>query len=307
VIEVKFQILGHIVAYHDGQQLVIGRRKERALLGLLLLEINRLIPSERLADLLWNGSPPDNARRLVSAHASRLRSLLRQGAPGEVQLIGKTGGYVLCGDAVAVDAHRFRAAVDAAYATPSASTRTALLRNALSMWHGPAIAGCLPDEVRIRITAGLSELRTVAEEQLLQARLETGPPAAILPDLLDYVHRHPLREFGHGLLMFALHHSGRRAEALEHFQQLRRGYIDELGLEPGHELRHLHRLILHGESTPEGPPGMRGARLLDDQAATFGAEASRPTTTRLRDAWSPRRGLPRPAAAVDTVVHGPTW
>ncbi|MEV4753516.1 BTAD domain-containing putative transcriptional regulator [Micromonospora sp. NPDC049559] len=269
----EFQLLGPVRAYRAGRQLPIGRRRERCLLAVLLLEANRPVAVARLLDLLWDGEPPDSARASLHTHVSRLRGCLDPDGDGDagVRLHARDGGYLLETDRDRVDAHRFTDAVAGARELGDAAARAALLRRALARWRGPALADTASGLLYQRVAAELDELRLVATELALDAELECGRHERLVGELTGLVADHPLREGLWERLALALYRSGRQAEALAALGQARQRFAEELGLEPGPRLRRLQRAILTGDpelSPPAarepttgaagGPPGSRG-------------------------------------------------
>src|SRR5690348_12724088 len=107
---VDVRVLGPVEVRQDGRVVAVGRRRERLLLGLLLLEPGRVISTDRLQDLLWDGDPPATARGQLRANVSRLRARLDPDGSGRngLRVLSRAGGYVVEIDADAVDAHRFR-------------------------------------------------------------------------------------------------------------------------------------------------------------------------------------------------------
>jgi DNA-binding SARP family transcriptional activator len=139
---VQFRVLGRVEADHHGTPVPLGRRRERCLLGVLLLDAGRPVPSDRLAALLWDDSPPVTARAAITTHMSRLRSRLDPHDDGSlgVRLVHRQGGYLAEVDPQAVDASRFRARYERARTMTDPAERSACLREALALWRGPVLA-----------------------------------------------------------------------------------------------------------------------------------------------------------------------
>ncbi|MGC9666880.1 AfsR/SARP family transcriptional regulator [Planosporangium sp. 12N6] len=252
----RFRLLGHIEADHDGVPVPIGRRRERCLLGLLLLEPGVAVPAERLAALLWDDEPPATARAALSTHVSRLRRVLDPAGDGSsgIRLVNRGDGYRADIDPDAVDAHRFRSMVERARALADPAERSALLREALTLWRGPLLADA-SDRLRARVGATLEQLRLTAMEERVDAELALGRYRPLLGELTALTAEHPLHERFTAQLMVALHQAGRPADALRVYETIRRRLADELGADPGPELRELHRRTLRGEVTAAVPPG----------------------------------------------------
>lgn len=227
-------------------------------MAVLLLHLGQTLPMERLVDLLWEGSPPAQARRSVQAHVARLRARLH--ATGEppsaadavgVRIATFGDGYAAQGSPDAVDAHRFQALVTRA-ADETADRRLTTLQEALALWRGPALTDLATPSLRDRVCRPLEELRLCAAQERYAAELdlasESGaPPAAlasVIAELRDFAATQPYRERVQALLMLALHRAGRRVEALAAFRALRDTLVEQLGVEPGEPVQRLHSAIL---------------------------------------------------------------
>src|SRR6266511_4159105 len=243
-------------AYHNGVPVDLGRRRgERCLLGLLLLEAGRVLPVDRLAALLWDDEPPDHARATLQTHVSRLRARLDPGRQGRygVRLVSRGDGYLVETDPDRVDVHRFRRLVDAARRLPEPVDRAAGLRRALALWRGAPLADVASERLRDRVCSGLMEERLAALETCVEAELAAGAHHALLPELTDLVAEHPHRQRLAGALMLALHRAGRQPDALAAYHRVRARLADELGLDPGPQLRRLHESILRDDAPAETP------------------------------------------------------
>jgi DNA-binding SARP family transcriptional activator/tetratricopeptide (TPR) repeat protein len=262
--QIEFRLLGEVEVERDGVVVDLGRRRERCLLGLLLLEANSAVPVDRLIDLLWDGAPPPAARASLHAHVSRLRRQLDPDGDGGLgaRLVSQHGGYLVEVPAARVDAHRFRAMVAGARGLTDPVRRSVGLRRALALWRGPLMAGVASDRLREWVGADLVEGRLVATELAIEADLAAGRAGEVLSELGALIGEYPLREGLRARLMLALYRSGRQAEALEVFRDTRRLLVEQLGIEPGPELQELQRRILArdprlGLSPPAPEPGSR--------------------------------------------------
>jgi DNA-binding SARP family transcriptional activator len=263
---VQFRVLGPVEVHAgDGRPIPLARRQERCLLGILLLAAGRVVATDRLCALLWDDDPPEQARRAVQAHVSRIR-----GVVGDA-LQARGDGYLMRVPADAVDATRFRDLVDAATATDDLAERDRLLRVALALWRGTALQDAAGDRLRQRLCGELEELRLHATEESLTTRLALGRHAELIPELARLSAELPTRERLVELHMLALYRAGRAAEALDVYAGTRTRLADQLGLEPGQALQDLHRAILRRESPPS-PPGTRArpAQLPPDPAGFTG-------------------------------------
>jgi DNA-binding SARP family transcriptional activator len=239
----QFGILGPLEVIEDGAPLPLAGRNQRALLALLLLRANGAVSTERLVDQLWGEHPPRTATTSLQNTISQLRKLLGPGV-----LHTRTGGYVLELTGDQLDLSRFeRICAEARGADPA--QRAALLREALSLWRGPALADLeLETFVQPEIRR-LEELRLTALEERLAAELDLGAAAELVAEIEVLVREHPLRERLRAHLMLALYRAGRQADALSAYHQARRTLVDELGIEPGPELQQLYASILRQERT----------------------------------------------------------
>jgi DNA-binding SARP family transcriptional activator/tetratricopeptide (TPR) repeat protein len=244
---VRFRLLGPVEVEVAGETLWLPRRRERCLLGVLLLEPNRVIPRDRLAELLWDGDPPERARRTIQSHISRLRALLATaGAQHDTELATVGDGYRMSVDPQTVDAHRFRALVEQAAETTDPDKRIDQLRAALDLWRGPPLDNAASSWLRDRLCADLEERRLTATEDLVSAGLAVRDARDVLPELARLAGAHPGRESLVELHMRALYQVGRKADALEAYAQTHTYLADEFGVDPGPALRELRMAILRG-------------------------------------------------------------
>jgi DNA-binding SARP family transcriptional activator len=243
----------------SGEVLEVGGARLRALLIMLALRPGRLVPASELIDELWADAAPAGAANALQALVSRLRRALP-----EAVIESRPTGYLLTLDPQATDVVRFEELAAAGHARlpndPAAAADT--LRQALGLWRGPALVEVAETDVGRAAIARLEELRLTATENRIDADLRTGPPGPLVAELEGLVMAHPMRETLAGLLMRALHASGRRAAALEVYEQTRERLVDQLGVEPSADLAALYLAILRAE-TPAEPsadpaPGTRG-------------------------------------------------
>jgi DNA-binding SARP family transcriptional activator len=244
-----FRFLGPLEVFEHDRTLALGGVKQRSLLALLLLQANELVSTDRLIDQLWGTSPPATAGKSVQVYVSRLRKVL-----GEGRLVTHGRGYLLRVESGELDLARFEQLADEARrAPPEASARK--LREALALWRGPALADLAYESFAQVEIARLEEMRLAVVEQRIDADLALGRHAELVGELEALVARQPLRERLRCQLMLALYRSARQAEALEAYRAARRELQDELGLDPGAELRQLEQAILRQDPAldPKGP------------------------------------------------------
>jgi YVTN family beta-propeller protein len=235
---VEFRILGPLEVLQDGRPVPLGGAKQRALLAILLLNANDVVSRDRLIDDLWGGSPPDTAQTALQVHVSQLRKVL-----GRETIVTRAPGYAIQIGPGELDLDGFERLVDEARRQEPAEAATTL-RNALALWRGTPLAEFDSAEFADRERGRLEEQRLAALEQRIEADLALGRHAAVVTELEALVREHPLRERVRAQLMRALYRSGRQADALEVYRSGRRLLDEELGLEPGEELRRLERAIL---------------------------------------------------------------
>jgi predicted ATPase/DNA-binding SARP family transcriptional activator len=241
---VEFQILGPVRALYGGGELRLGGPRHRRLLAVLLLRAGRVVPMHRLIDALWGGTPPRSAGAMVHVRMSELRAALRDGRP---ELITRDGGYLLRVDPDQVDAQRFERLVGAgveALASGAAVRARADLLAGLALWRGPALAEFADEPFARAEVARLTELRVRAVEHRIAADLAIGRHADLVVELEKLVAEHPLHERFWGQLMLALYRSGRHGEGLLAYQTVRELVAEQLGADPGPELRRLHAAML---------------------------------------------------------------
>jgi DNA-binding SARP family transcriptional activator len=233
-----FRLLGPLEVRSEGQALPLGGPKQRAVLAMLLLQRGEVVSTDRLIDELWGERPPKTVDAYIQNCISRLRGVL-----GREVIETRRPGYVLRVEDSDVDALRFEQALEAARELDPPE-RAAALREALGLWRGAPLADLAFEEFAQSEIARLEELRLSALEVRIEAELELGRQDELLPELTALASRHPARERLRYLQMLALYRSGRQREALRVYQEARRGLVEELGLEPGEELRALERMII---------------------------------------------------------------
>ncbi|WP_226900355.1 BTAD domain-containing putative transcriptional regulator [Nonomuraea phyllanthi] len=227
----------------EGRPVRVPEVKVRALLADLLAHEGRPVSADRLAEDLWGADPPGNPVNTLQTKVSQLRRALEQAEPGGRELVAfQAAGYVL--RAADVDAARFVALLDRARAAADSRAKAGLLGDALALWRGPAYAD-FGDEEFVRTAATrLEEQRLTALEERAEIRLELGEHTPLADELGELVAAHPLRERLRAAHLRALYRSGRQAEALAGYDDLRHRLADELGLDPGPELATLHQAML---------------------------------------------------------------
>ena len=244
----EFRILGPLEVRSDGEPVDLGPPKQRALLALLLLHIDRVVSTERILEELWGDDAPGKEKALW-VHISRLRSALepRRVERGQSSvLVTRDHGYSIRADPSTLDARSFEAALSEArnLLTRDPAAASESLRAALSLWRGAALQDFTYEEFARPEITRLEELRLEAIETRVEADLRRGQGTELIGELTTLVDQDPLRERPVTQLMRALYRAGRQAEALRAGERYRQRIGDELGLEPSPELRRLEEQIL---------------------------------------------------------------
>ncbi|MDA0160208.1 AAA family ATPase [Solirubrobacter ginsenosidimutans] len=239
----QFRILGPLEVAGDDGVLALGGVKPRAVLAVLLLHANEPVSAERLALALWGEDAPGRATKTVQVHVSRLRKALGGG-----DIVATTpGGYRLRVEPGELDSERFNALVATgrdALAAGEPEHAAAVLREALNLWRGPPLAELAFEPFARQAITRLEEQRLIALEARVDADLAAGWHAALIPELQQLSAAHPTRERLAGQLVLALYRSGRQADALAAYRTTRDLLVDQLGLDPGRELRALEQRVL---------------------------------------------------------------
>ncbi|GAA3388936.1 AfsR/SARP family transcriptional regulator [Cryptosporangium minutisporangium] len=251
--EVEFRILGAMEVVVGGRTVVLSAAKHRIVLAALLVQADRVVSAEQLAEYIWDGHPPRGARGAVQSYVARVRRAL-----GDPTLIVTGGsGYRLRVPPETVDLHRFRRTVAQEKAGPAAdlAARAELLRSALALWRGPALSDVPSTSLRPTVVR-LEEERLTALETRVGLDLRLGRYEPLVAELRELSRVYPLRERLSAYLVEALARTGQRADALDAFHAVRRRLRDELGIDPGDALRAVHQSVLTGElTTRSADPG----------------------------------------------------
>jgi YVTN family beta-propeller protein len=239
---VEFAALGRLEVRIDGEAAPLGGPKQRAVLALLLLNANEVVSRDRLVDAVWGEEAPASAQRSLDSYVSRLRTLI-----GSDRIERHAPGYLLRVAPGELDLERFERLLEQGRAAASAgdpATASERLREALGLWRGPALADLVNEEFAASEAARLEERRLLALEARIDADLALGGGGELVPELEGLVDEHRFRERLLGQLMLALYRAGRQADALAAYQGFRQRLAQELGLEPGPQVRELEQRIL---------------------------------------------------------------
>src|SRR5262245_6976490 len=265
----EFRILGPLEVREGNRVLPLPGARQRALLSILLLHANELLPASVLIELLWEDRPPPSATKALQVHISELRKLL-----GKASIETRGPGYALPVEPGALDLEQFERLL---YESDGLPPEDALdrLRAALALWRGRPLGEFAAERFAGGEILRLEELRLEALERRFEAELALGRNAGVIGELEALVREHPQRERLCTSLMLALYRAGRQADALFVYQDARRALVDELGLEPSRALRDLEQAILRqdpaldlpasapqpAEPAPAPPPAARERKL----------------------------------------------
>jgi YVTN family beta-propeller protein len=250
----EFRLLGRLEVRERGREIPLGGRKQQSLLAVLLLHAGEVVPTERLIDALWGERPPRSAPNSVHIYVSQLRRAL-----GDGRLVTRGRGYALELEPGQFDIERFECLLARGRELRGAGDARAaaeILRGALGLWRGPPLADFAYEPFAQGEIARLEALHLAALEERIESDLRLGRHAELVPELEALVREEPLDERLRAQLMLALYRSGRQADALEAYHEARRTLVEQLGLEPGPNLRELERAILRHDPAlaPPNPP-----------------------------------------------------
>ena len=268
---IEFRSLGSLAVLERGDVVSVGGARQRRLLAMLLIHRGTVVSVDRLAEAVFAGEPTEAAGTTLRSYIARIRKTLGSSDP-DVSVVTQAPGYLLQAPASTTDVGRFESLLNDSQQLLSrgeASHATVALREALALWKGDAYAEFADEDWARPEAQRLTELRTIAEERLIDAELACGSNAEVIGRLDGLIDEHPLRESFRTQLMIALYRSGRQADALRSFRRYREQLGDEVGLEPSPAMFELERRILDHDPTvalaePVGEPllGYRlGARL----------------------------------------------
>ena len=247
----EYRILGPLELVDDGRPVVLSARKQRVLLVCLLLHSNEVVSADALIDAVWGEQPPSSAAKLVQVYVSQLRRAL-----GDAAIETRPPGYVMRVEPEHLDAARFErllAGGREAMAAANPALAAALFRRGLGLWRGRPLEDADHADFAAVEVGRLDELRLACLEERLDADLALGRHAEVLAELASLVAEHPLRDRLRAQLMLALYRCGRQADALDAYQDGARVLRDELGLEPGAQLRDLQHAILNHAPSLDAP------------------------------------------------------
>lgn len=298
---VEFRVLGPLTASVAGTRLDLGGPRNRALLAVMLLGAGQVVAIDQLVDALWDEYPPPTARTQVKTVVSALRRVFRAHGAGDV--IGThPRGYAI--DAVddRLDLNRFESLLRTSRDAAGRGERRhaiQIITEALDLWHGRPLTGMTGRPLEAA-AARLTQRRLAAMEESSWLCIAEGRYQEVVDTATAVLAEHPVRERFWLLLIHALDSGGDRAGALDAYRAARRRLVDDLGVEPGHQLRHLHRTILAGTArAASGPLGEAGGA---DPVPVVGRPGPQVANGRPTQPW-PRPNL-LPAEPADLVGRG---
>ncbi|WP_214416897.1 BTAD domain-containing putative transcriptional regulator [Sphaerisporangium fuscum] len=280
----RLNVLGPIELVVAGHVVPAGPPKERALLALLAMHADRVLPADLLADRLWSGNPPASAQGSLQVYVSNLRRRLepdRRPGTTPTVLVSAADGYGLMTGGLGLDTRDFETLVSAGsghLAGGRHEETAAALAEALDLWRGDPYADVRSEEWAQPEIGRLGQVRLDAVEGLAAALLELGRHTDVVARLDPFVREHPLRERAWELLVLAHYRAGRQAAALECLRKVREVLAGELGIDPGPRLRELEGAVLRQDATllpPERPATPSPARR--PPAPTTARRAPEPT------------------------------
>jgi DNA-binding SARP family transcriptional activator len=271
--EVKLEVLGPVRGWHGSSELELGSPQQRAVLAMLLLARGRQVSLDSLIGGLWEDQLPRAAAGTVRTYISRLRRCfdVQAGGPASPLIESIGDGYVLRLGSAALDLDTFERWLSEARAARlrhDTARGARLLRDALGLWRGVALAG-IPGPYAEARRVPLTELRIAATEEKLAADIWLGDHAGAIAELRGLLAEHPFREELSELLMLALYKSGRQAEALDVFASVRQRLGGELGIDPGPSLQTMHQRVLRADRRLLDGADLRAVRLADAVGASL--------------------------------------
>ena len=272
--ELAFRLLGSLEATVDGRPVALKSARQRTVLVMLLMAANHIVTIDKLIEAVWDGEEPDTARGQIQICISSLRKAL--GGPDLIET--NPSGYLIRVRYEQLDYAQFDGGLARAKSSAAAGRleqALAEIDGALALWRGPALAG-VPGRVIGGMAHRLEDRRIMALEDRIEMRLGLGAHRELVDELVALAAEHPLRERLSGFLMVALYRSGRQAEALAVYQTVRRALDNELGLQPGEDLRRLERAILSHDASVGAPAQEAAAAAEPERPGSPAAPAHRP-------------------------------
>lgn len=309
----QFRVLGDIEILVHGRPVDVGHARLQAVLAVLLIDANQVVPVDEFVDRVWGQTHlPENPRGALRTYLSHVRRALTEtdGDDDGVALVRRAPGYKLVVDEQRVDMHRFGELLNQARAAGEDDQAAALIDEALGLWRREPFAGLdTPWINATRRSLGLQ--RQAARLDLTDILLRRGRHAELLAGLTDQAAQYPLDERVAGQLMLALYRDGRQADALAHYQHVRRQLADELGADPGPALHRLHQQILTADAaltvTTAGRPAVLPRQLPAAPRRFTGRARELARLTETRDEQADSGATPVISAIGGAGGIGKTW
>ena len=273
-------LLGPMIVEDGGTPVALSAPKQRVVLAALALRRGQVLSSGELAEAVWDGDMPADARVTVHNYILRLRRILGKETGERIRTRGS--GYLIDirDDEMDVPAFgRLHETARSAARSGDWAQTAAILRDALALWRGAPLADIPSQPLHDQWTAHLGEMRLQALEWRIGAGLQLGEHEVVVAELWQLTAAYPFREPLWGLLMLALYRAARQGDALLAFQQARQVLASELGVEPGAELRRLHQQILSHDPALDTSPAL--ARLAGTAGLELADAAGRPAVARV--------------------------
>ena len=251
-----FGLLGPLRVRDGTRHVFVSAPRQRVLLAALLLSAGRVVSLDTLTETLWEDGSPAGARGALHSAVQRLRSTL--GPAGASLIETRPPGYLIKAEDVGLDIREFSELATRGHAAAEAGTwaeAASLLREALGRWRGEPLEDVPSQVLRNREVPPLADQRLHALAARIDADLHLGRHGEVVAELRQLIAEHPLQEQFHAQLMLSLYRAGRQADALAAYQVVRRVLADQLGIDPGPELRLLHQRILGADSELLLPAG----------------------------------------------------
>ena len=251
----EVRLLGSVEALVDGHSLSLGGSKQRSVIAMLALNANATLSGDQLIDGLWGDDPPASAAKNIQRYVSQLRKALGE-SRAEAEIITRGHGYELRLPAGAVDALRFEQLVEEAAGEGPGPGANGLAATALELWRGAPLSDVASEPFAGPEIGRLEELHMQALELAIDAELAAGRHDDAIVRLEALIAEEPLRERLHAQRMLALYRAGRQSEALDAYREVRETLIEQIGVEPGPELRRLQEQILAQDPSLDAPPSI---------------------------------------------------
>ena len=249
----EIRVLGRVDALVDGRSLPLREGKQRGILAMLALRANHTVSADELIDGLWADRPPASAAKNLQSFVSQLRKALASD-DAEANILTRGRGYELRVAEEAVDALRFEQLIEEAAHEPAGPGANGLAGAALELWRGAPLADVASEPFAGPEIGRLEELHLRAIALAIDADLAAGRHAEAIARLEPLIAEEPLRERLHAQRMLALYRDGRQSEALEAYREARETLIEQIGVEPGPELKRLQEQILAQDPSLDAPP-----------------------------------------------------